>query len=224
MTLQEMASAVRNHVVDGLDGISNTSFSVQQLQDEILLVAPAIMLKMANEGILDMTKLYQRIDGIRLECVDVSANCEVPTDVCAPHFMLPNVNLAAPEPISFLGTIDSTISFKVYYDREFRFHKYRLATARAPFAWVSTRANNEGMYDVYLFNLGKFSNLQFLSVDALFDNPYDLLKTPYYDQFSSSEFYAPSFVQSQIIDALTAKYVEYYRKLHMAPKPNTQQP
>jgi hypothetical protein len=32
-------------------------------------------------------------------------------------------------------------------------------------------------------------------MDALFDNPYDLLNTEYYDQFASAEFYAPSYVQ-----------------------------
>jgi hypothetical protein len=31
--------------------------------------------------------------------------------------------------------------------------------------------------------------MQFISMDALFDNPYDLLNTEYYDQFSA-EFYA----------------------------------
>lgn len=224
MTLQEMASAIRNHVLDGLDGISNTAFSVQQLQDEILMSAPGIMLKMANEGVLDMAKLYQRIDGIRLECVEISSNCQVETEECAPHFTIPNINRSAMEPIAFLGSIDSSISFKVYYDREYRFHKYRLATAKAPFAWVSTSANSEGTYDVFLFNMGRYNNLTYVSIDALFDNPYDLLKTPYYDQFSSAEFYAPLFVQNQIVESLTAKYVEYYRKLHMAPRPNTQQP
>jgi hypothetical protein len=60
-------------------------------------------------------------------------------------------------------------------------------------------------------------------MDALFDNPYDLLNTEYYDQFVSAEFYAPSYVQMEVIDTLTQKYVNYYRQMHMNPKPNTQQ-
>jgi hypothetical protein len=51
-------------------------------------------------------------------------------------------------------------------------------------------------------------------MDALFDNPYDLLNTEYYDQFASAEFYAPSYVQMEVIDTLT-KYVNYYRQMHM---------
>jgi hypothetical protein len=56
-------------------------------------------------------------------------------------------------------------------------------------------------------------------MDALFDNPYDLLNTEYYDQFASAEFYAPSYVQMEV-DTLTQKYVNY-RQMHMNPKPNT---
>jgi hypothetical protein len=51
-------------------------------------------------------------------------------------------------------------------------------------------SNSDGMHDVFLFNMGKYNALQFISMDALFDNPYDLLNTEYYDQFASAEFYA----------------------------------
>jgi hypothetical protein len=110
--------------------------------------------------------------------------------------------------------------FKVYFDRDYRYHKYRLATSRMPFAWVSSTPNSDGMHDVFLFNK-KYNALQFISMDALFDNPYDLLNTEYYDQFASAEFYAPSYVQMEVIDTLT--HVNYYRQMHMNPKPNTQQ-
>jgi hypothetical protein len=223
MTLAEMASAVRNHVVDGLNGVSTTSFSLEQLQDEIILTTSAIVLKLSAQGLLDINKLTQRIDGIRIECRDLSANCSVESAIGAPHFVIPNINRGAQEPIQFIGTLDGELSFKVYYDRDYRYHKYRLASSRSPFAWVSTTANMEGMHDVFLFNMGKYNELQFISIDALFDNPYDLLKTPYYDQFASAEFYAPSFVQKEVIDSLTQQYVNYYRQLHMQPKPNTQQ-
>jgi hypothetical protein len=89
-----------------------------------------------------------------------------------------------------------------------------------PFAWVSSTPNSDGMHDVFLFNK-KYNALQFISMDALFDNPYDLLNTEYYDQFASAEFYAPSYVQMEVIDTLT--HVNYYRQMHMNPKPNTQQ-
>jgi hypothetical protein len=57
-----------------------------------------------------------------------------------------------------------------------------------PFAWVSS-LYSDGMHDVFFF-IWKYNALQFISMDALFDNPYDLLNTEYYDQFASAEFYA----------------------------------
>lgn len=223
MTLAEMASAIRNHVVDGLNGVSSTSFSAVQLQDEIIQTTAAVIIKLTAQGLLDINKLTQRIDGIRIECRDLSANCQVASETGAPHFLIPNVNRAAKEPIQYLGTLDGNLSFKVYYDRDYRFHKYRLATSRRPFAWVSTTPDADGMHDVFLFNLGKYNELKFISIDALFDNPYDLLNTPYYSQFESAEFYAPSYVQKEVIDTLSQQYVNYYRQLHLNPKPNTQQ-
>jgi hypothetical protein len=45
-----------------------------------------------------------------------------------------------------------------------------------------------------------------------------LLNTEYHDQFASAEFYAPSYVQMEVLDTLTQKYVNYYRQMHMNPK------
>jgi hypothetical protein len=58
------------------------------------------------------------------------------------------------------------------------------------FAWVSSTLTLMACTMFFLFNMGKYNALQFISMDALFDNPYDLLNTEYYDQFASAEFYA----------------------------------
>jgi hypothetical protein len=223
MTLSQMASAIRNHVVDGLDGISSASFSTEQLKDEILLTASSSLVTLTAQGLIDISKFTQRIDGIKIECKDISSNCDVESDIEVPHFTIPDVNRVANTPITYLGTMDGKLSFKVYFDREYRFHKYRLASSRFPFAWVSSTANADGMHDVFLFNVPKYNNLQFISIDAVFDNPYEIQKTPYYEQFSQAEFYAPLYVQKEIIDKLSQQYINYYRQLHMNPKPNTQQ-
>ena len=223
MTLRQLATAVRNNVVDGLKGVESTAFSTEQLEDEILLATPAVILEFATKGILNIDRITQRMDGIKLACEDLSANCAVSAHECAPHFEIPSLNLSALNPMPFLGTMDGKFTFKVYLDREYRFHKYRLSTGNRPFAWVSTTSNQNGLFDVYLFNLGKYENLKFISLEALFDNPYDLLNTPYYSQFSNAEYYAPAIIQSALIDQLTKKYVQYYRQLAQPLKPNTQE-
>ena len=220
MTLLQLASTIKNHVTDGLNGLTTTSFSTEQLQDEIMQTAAASIIKLSEQGIIDLGRLTQRIDGLPIEIRDLSTNCDVESESCAPHFEIPNLNRAAPEPIMFLGSFDSKLTFKVYYDRDYRFHKYRLATAKRPFAWVSSSANRNGLYDVFLFNMGKYNTIKFLSMDVLLDNPYDLLKTQYFEQFISSEFYAPLYVQKEVIDTLTQQYVNYYRQLHMNMPPN----
>jgi len=222
MQLNQMASAIRNHVVDGLNGISNASFSLEQIEDEIISTTSTLLVTYIKQGVIDAERLGQRIDGIRVECQDISSNCSVASYVNAPHFIIPDINRAMADPIVYLGTMDNNLSIKVYYDRDFRYHKYRLATSKRPFAWVSSTPNKEGLYDVYLFNLGKYNNLQFISIDAIFDNPYDIYKTDYFDQFTQSEFYAPLFIQKEVITQLSNEYVNYYRKLHMAKLPNTQ--
>lgn len=223
MTLRQMASAIRNHVVDGLNGVAVTSFSIEQLEDEILLSTSSVIINAAAKGLVDVNKLTQRIDGIKIECRDLSANCDVPSDTCAPHFNIPNINRAIPEPIKYLGTIDGSMKFKVYYDRSHHYHKYRIATSKIPYAWVSTSANGEGMFDVFLFNLGKYNSLKFVTLDAIFDNPYNLLETEYFDQVANSEFYAPAIIQDEVIKILSQRYIQYYRQLHQSPKINTQQ-
>ena len=218
-----MASAIRNNVVSGLNGAGELTFSIEQLQDEIILATATVIVQADAQGLLDLERIHQRVDGIRVACKDISGNCNVPTNIAPPHFTIPNINRTADNPISYLGSMDGMLEFKVYFDRDYRYHQYRLATATKPFAWISTSANSDGMFDVFLFNTGKYNNLQFITIEMLLDNPYDLLNTEYYGQFSSSEFYAPLFVQEQVIDNITKKYVSYYRQLGIWQKPNVQQ-
>jgi hypothetical protein len=51
MTLSEMASAVRNHVADGLNGISSTSFLWSSYKTEILLTTSAVIVKLSAQGL-----------------------------------------------------------------------------------------------------------------------------------------------------------------------------
>jgi hypothetical protein len=85
MTLSEMASAVRNHVADGLNGISSTSFSGAATRRNTSNYLSSNC-KTICSGVVDINKLTQRIDGIRIECKDLSANCSVESSIGAPHF------------------------------------------------------------------------------------------------------------------------------------------
>jgi hypothetical protein len=84
MTLSEMASAVRNHVADGLNGISSTSFLWSSKRNTSNYLSSNC--KTICSGVVDINKLTQRIDGIRIECKDLSANCSVESSIGARIF------------------------------------------------------------------------------------------------------------------------------------------
>jgi hypothetical protein len=41
------------------------------------------------------------------------------------------------------------LSFKVYFDRDYRYHKYRLATSGMPFLRGELYSYSDGMHDVF---------------------------------------------------------------------------
>jgi len=225
MTLRQIASAIRNHVVDGIKGVTNEAFSTEQLMLEVLIESKTLIAQHIKEGIIDPRSINQRIDGIEINCQDTSGNCEIKSQLSAPHITIPKllVSISIEDSIEYLGPMDNSKNFKVYTDVDYKYNKYKLTGKKRPYVWVNTSGVKEGMYDVYFFNMGKYSNLKFVSIVALFENPEALYNTEYRDQFTDAEFFAPSLVQKEVIDSITQKYVNYYRQLNRQIEPNTQE-
>ena len=225
MTLNGMASAIRNHVVDGLKGVTNETFSIAQLKEEILIETVSMVQTAIAQGGIKSELLQQRVDGIELDCADLSRECSVQSFVNVPRFIIPKLAILQDmqDSVGFLGTIDGDLQIKVYFDHDYKYHKHNLVTKDKPYAYVDISAVKDGMHDVYLFNLGAYNNLKFVTITALYENPYQWLNTPYREQFGLSEFYAPMTIQNQVINVLTQRYVNYYRQLNVPLQPNTQE-
>ncbi|MCK5788269.1 MAG: hypothetical protein KAH32_04695 [Chlamydiia bacterium] len=225
MTLRQIASAIRNHVVDGIKGVTNEAFSMEQLMLEALIESKALIAMRIREGVIDPRSINQRIDGIEINCQDTSNNCEVKSQLTAPHITIPKllVSIKVSDAIEYLGPMDNSKNFRVYTDIDYKYNKYTLTGKSNPYVWINTSGTNNGMYDVYFFNMGKYNNLKFVSIIALFENPDTLMNSEYGEQFRDSEFFAPSMIQKEIIDTLTQKYVNYYRQLNRQIEPNTQE-
>ena len=225
MTLRQIASTIRNHVVDGLKGVTNEAFSLEQLMHEILVRTEGLIAEGVLQKTLIVSNISQRIDGIEIQCADTSSSCTIKSLVSVPKLSIPKLSQAIDvgDAISYVGPMDNSVSFKVYVSTDYRFHQYRQLTGDRPYVWINTSSNTEGVYDMYFFNLGKYNNLKFVSISALFENPYDLLKMPYAEQFSTTEFYAPAIIQNRLIEELTQRYVSYYRQLNTPVQPNTQE-
>ncbi|MCK5788367.1 MAG: hypothetical protein KAH32_05185 [Chlamydiia bacterium] len=225
MTLKEMASAIRNHIVDGLKGVTNEAFSTEQLTQEILLETNLMIEQGLANKLITLQSLYQRIDGIDMSCTDTSANCDIPSLTSYPMLLIPKLLITRDpnDSISYFGSMDNSLRIKLYFNEDYKYHKYNLATAHRPFGYVNINATKNGMHELYLINLGKYESLKYLSISALFESPYKLLETKYRDQFEGSEFFAPRHIQAQVIASITQKYVNYYRQLNMPVQPNTQE-
>jgi hypothetical protein len=226
MTSLELASSIRNRVADGLSGnISDQSFSIEQLYDEIDLARADFVNKYSTTFKLNSKYLIQTLDNIILEQKDLASticsfipNC----DSQVPAIEVPTL-LATPDDsaIEFLGLANKQEEFAVYYNTDdIQNHRVRIRTAHKPFAWVDTSMNHNGKNTIYFFNLGKYNPLKYVSLRAMFNHPMDILALD--PDALDKEYPAPLHMQMAIIDTLTEKYIRYFRQLNVQPLPNQQ--
>lgn len=226
MTLNEITAAIRNRVSDGLSGnISNQAYSIKQLEEEVDIERAAYIQSYADSGRkINPKYMYQSIDGLHVKCMDLSNNapCGFTSGEGVPAVKIPAVASTFDDSaIEYIGLMNKQEKFIVYYDTDsMENHKYRLRTKKRPFVWVDTAPDSSGMMTAYLMNAGKYFNLKYMSVRAIFEHPTQVgVDSP---GFGDKEYPAPGHVQKHIIDTLTAKYVEYFRKMNIPPLPNTQ--
>ena len=95
--------------------------------------------------------------------------------------------------------------------------KYRLKTKRAPFIYLDTSIDGQGMIKGWLMNTTSYETIRSITLQGVFTNPLDV---PGFGL--DTEFPGTMESQNDIIAALTAQYVQYYRGMNIAPQPNTQ--
>jgi len=225
MTLRQIASLIRNNVVSGLKGVTNESFSMEQLMHEVMLETNTIITKHIKERSLLVSNISQRLDGIEMKCEDTSSNCSIGSQTYAKHVKIPKLAqfVTVEEALSYVGPMDNSFNFKVYINEDYMYHQYNLVTKNKPYAWLNTSDDEDGMYDIYFFNLGKYDNLKFISVVARFENPTKLLSSEFGTRFKASEFYAPDIILNEVIQNITKRWIELYKLGATPPIPNTQE-
>jgi len=224
MTLNEIASSIRNRVADGLSGnISNQAFSLQQLMDEIDLTRADFTHKYSFTSKLDPKYLIQEISALKVECRNLSKDCQIK----APGADVPSVKIPKIMPlfgdngIEYIGLHNLQENFSIYYSpQDVNNHSVRIKTRHRPFAWVDVSPDPQGMNTIYFFNFGKNNPLKFVKIRGIFEHP----SRVYADipNGVDMEYAAPLHMQNAIIDTLTEKYVRYFRQLNVPATPNTQ--
>jgi hypothetical protein len=225
MTLDQIASSVRNRVADGLSGnISDQAFSLEQLKDEIDLARADFAYKYDANNKVDVQYFVQELPPLEIHCENLSDTACVLPDPTGevPVVKIPKVlSLFHTNPIEYAGLVNMQQSFPVYtHPDDIRMHKVRNRTKHLPFAWLDLATDPDDTQKLVLFNLGKYNSLKYLKVRMIAAHPRQMYQ--YLPIDTDIDYPAPLHIQQAIIDSLSAKYVEYYRKLNVLPTPNTQ--
>lgn len=220
MIVHELASAIKNDVVAGLAGIvSNPTISMEQLEQDVIDERLSIIKSYAIKNLIPKKDLYIAITCIELDCKPLSKCCESQQYGAEyPHFEIPQlVNDFGDDAISFIGSIDREISFKVYTDKSYRYHKYKMRGKDKPYVFIDTTPNENNMYDGWVFNAPL---LERLTVVGIFK---DLRQV---EDFSCcfEDLNNISFIDAEIKERVTKKKLAYYRSNYISPQPNDQIP
>lgn len=221
MTLQEIASAIRNNVGGGLREVYNYAYSIPQIEDEISNTRNQIIMEDAMQGgSLNLEYFMQKLDNLELALVRFPYGGYSNSPDRVPHVKIPRlVSTTDNSALSYFGPPDFSLDFTKYFDSTFNTHNYSRVVGKRPYIFVDLATDDDGKHDIYIFN-SEGNNLRTVSVRAIFADPYSLIETGLFSE--DIEFPAPPAIQEMIIDRLTAKYVEYYRKMNMGYQPNTQ--
>lgn len=223
MTLEQISSAIYNHVVTGLAGItSNPKISLEQLQDEVIAEKNQIVREYLLKGVIKLEELYLAINCIEVNCDNMSkCSCLNMPGKKALHFEIPPIlNLSGLASIKFVGSTDRQISYKIYTDDSYKFHQYKKRGSDKPFVYIDTTVNSNGNMDGYIFNV---PYVKYISIVALFQDPRRLLEWDCCNT-DANTYLDMGFLTDEIIRRLTTKYITWYKQATTQVTPNTQQP
>jgi len=219
-TVNKIASTVDNNARNGLHGVTNNSIPITQIEQEVMTERMSILFESTRKGTIPLQGLYQDINGIPVDNMDIAKIRQVPSGQKVKHFTIPKIaSIFGEDAIDYIGSpLRDGFSWKVYTDNRFNVHKYKMATHSKPYVWINASPREDGNYDAFLFNHPKL--IQFISVTAIFEDSNDAMD--YVGGVRTEEFIAPEWVIEEIISRLSKKYIYYYRQLNVQNQPNTQ--
>jgi len=219
MTLEQMASAIRDHIGPGLKEVDDFSYSIEQLKDEIALMRNSIILEQSKSGTLNLEHFAQSKDNIDIDLRTFPLKSEHPSKR-VPHIKIPRpVMTTDNSAIIYLGPADLSMDFVKYYDASFNNHKYSRVIGNRPYCYIDLAGDGDGNVDVYIFGI-ESSMLSKMAVREIADNPTKVLESDGY-LGDDEEFPAPGAIQDMIIDRLSKRYILYYKDRNQPNEANT---
>jgi len=213
MTLDSMASAIRSNIGTGLKEVGNYVYSIEQIKDEISTTRSLMIMQDSEKGILNRDYFAQKITNLDALIVGIFPE-EGLIESNSPALITRIPKLAMTKDnssILYLGPKDMSLNIKTYYSyNDVKMHKYNRTLKNRPFAFIDNVHNEDGNIPVYIANTGPAS-FKYITIRAIIDDPVKLLQSDGY-YIDSEEFPAPLGIQALIIDQLSLKYIDYYKK------------
>lgn len=195
MNIHEMASAIRNNVSNGLKGVSNISYSIEQIIDEIYLTRNSLIKEYALKRVLSLEQMGNELEfALEFDASRQARKAEIP-----------RISRSIPCSVQYAGTSDRQCPYIVYTDHSYIYHKYNRIIKNKPYVWIDMSLNCNGKLDMWLFNQPLMSKLTLVAVWE------DLREVC---EGCGQEVNIPDFMKNDIVDRITKKYVAYYRQLN----------
>lgn len=220
---ERLASAIFNNIQSGLVGLHQTAnISIEQIQDDIVDERLTLIKEYTLKGILTSKDLTVSLNCIPVDCKSLSrCKCYTIGDDNIQHFELPllifDYNI---DPIKYIGSVDMNNAYTVYYDyNTAKQHKYRRRGQDKPYVIIDITPNENNMHDVFVFNA------PFLKVISAIFIPKNPKQLENFECCPSEETFDNfNFLNSEIKNRITSKYITWYRQLRMPIIPNNQTP
>jgi hypothetical protein len=227
MLLEQLVSQVQNNVVAGAKGITiNQSFSLKQIENELISEYLTVMREYTIKGILPKQDFYRKLSCVETYCGKMEECCEDNTNIKGYNstdvlkFDIPElITDFGTDAVAFVGSADLQTSFSVYFSsNSANAHKFKMRGSDRPFVYIEPATLNDGMITGYLYGAPL---TKIITVIAMFKDPRKLAE---YDCCPKETDFANSFVATEVVKRLTEKYLRYYRQFATPITPSNLQP
>ena len=232
-TIRRLADIISNDVRSGLRGYhQNMSMSIEQLEEEIVLMRLQIMKEYMMQGALPIQDLLMSVNCIPVDCESLD-KCGCNSQTCGSdpiaHFQIPQLlfDFGLKKEIYYVGTTDKQNPFIVYtkpFDVLSTIQKYRKRGKNRPWVYIDITPNQEGLLDCYIFEAPLIKQV---SVIGIFKDPRQLedfqcnCDDPSQDRATQMDNNF-NFIDNIVKERLTKQKLYYYKQFSAPLLPNDQ--
>lgn len=211
-TVNEVASAIDNNVRTGLKGVTNVSYSIEQLEAEVLIERARILATISKQPLFSVDGFTQELNEIKVDQATLAkTQISAPTAPERLHFRMPAlINALKEDAVNYIGPPRRDgMGWRVYIGADHVLHKYRQASSNQPYVYIDPVVGEDGWIDCWILNY--VGVLEYIATSAVFSDPGAVLTFGLQSEQTVS-LAAPDEYAEEIIKKMSTKYIQYYRQ------------